>query len=83
MTFEQFQATKTRKTVAEFCNESCYTPDHFAVGHVLVYEHGLHIEDNEGKGYYLILDRDDYMTPDLESLERLLFDWAGSGGYFE
>jgi hypothetical protein len=33
--------------------------------------------------WHLLLDRDDWITDDLETLERKLYDWAVSEGYFE
>jgi hypothetical protein len=33
--------------------------------------------------WYLILERDEYMTNDLPDLERKLWEFAKSAGYFE
>jgi hypothetical protein len=36
----------------------------------------------QGK-WHLLLDRDEWITDDLETLERKLYDWAASEGYFQ
>ncbi len=33
--------------------------------------------------WYLLIARDEWITDDLETLERKLYDWAASEGYFE
>ena len=84
MTFEQFQASKARETREDYAEKIGMYAEDIAAAHVLTYFDGTaYIEDNEGKGYYLILGRSDWLDPDLTKLERLLFDWCASEGYFE
>jgi len=33
--------------------------------------------------WHLLIARDEWITDDLETLERKLYDWAASEGYFE
>jgi hypothetical protein len=84
MTFEQFQATKQRETREAYAEKIGIYAEAFAASHVLTYFDGsAYIEDDDGKGYYLILGRSDWISKDLPALERLLFDWCVSEGYFE
>ena len=79
MTFEEFQKTRTYcqdlRPITEF--------DESRDGYVYTYKYpngdswtGLYIEMSEDGGYYLILDNQDWITSDLESLERKLFEYA-------
>ena len=84
MTFEQFQASKARETREAYTAKMGFDAEFVTAKNVLTYFDGsAYIEDDEGKGYFLILGRSDWLDPDLTKLERLLFDWCASEGYFE
>lgn len=84
MTFEQFQATKERVDRATFCERINVEEEFITAAHVLAYYDGFTwIEDNEGKGYFLLIERSEYISDNLEELERKLYDWACDEGYFE
>lgn len=90
MTFEKFQATKKEcaDLAAALGSENWEDAKHTPTG--FIYLGSLYIENvlphwperarAEGR-YYLILNRDEYITDDLELLERKLFDWAVAEGY--
>jgi hypothetical protein len=84
MTFEQFQASKTREASADYAEKIGMHAEYIGASHVLTYFDGTaYIEDDEGEGYYLILGRSDWISKDLPALEKRLFDWCVSEGYFE
>jgi hypothetical protein len=92
MTFEQFQATRTW---SEDLKAVSSDPDNWAddvtpkgnlyLGSLYI----QHVEpfwpaDARAEGeWYLLLGRDEWITNDLTALERRLYDWAKSEGYFE
>jgi len=39
--------------------------------------------DGEGKKYYLMVDRSEYTSDDLEELEKLLCEWLTEDGWFD
>lgn len=83
MTFEEFKATKVRKTREAFAADIGLHADGFTSKHVLTYFDGsVHIEDDEGKGFYLCLECDEWFDADLETLERRLFEWCDDYGFF-
>lgn len=84
MTFEQFQASRRRETREIYAARIGVEPEFISAAHVLTYNSGsVYIEDNEGMGYFLLLGRDEFLLPDLGTLERLLYDWCDREGFFE
>jgi hypothetical protein len=89
MTFEQFQATRKESNDLGRDTEDCMW-DNEPKASGLLYLGKLFIENVEdwwpqrakdmGK-YHLLLGRDEWVSDDLESLERELYDWAMSAGY--
>lgn len=90
MTFEQFQATRrpTADLEAEI-NTSIYDDPVIKVPG-LVYLGGLYIEEShanwtdaarEGGKYFLTIANRDWLSDDLETLERHLYDFAVSEGF--
>jgi hypothetical protein len=87
LTFEEFQQTRRwSDSIADAMGWDIGTPK----GNV--YLDGLYIEhvephwpeDAKREGeWYLILGRDEWISNDLTALERRLYEWAGSEGYFE
>jgi hypothetical protein len=91
MTFEQFQASRRySEDIGTAISDARWEGEPSAKGYL--YLDGLYIEEVQphwpeaakarGK-WYLLIDRDDWITDDLEALERKLYDWAASEGYFE
>ena len=88
MTFQEFQATKREATREEVEREGMtYITEQ--TKRILLYAHGLYIESTEGWGeemekqgkWYLILERSEYVSDDLQKLEKLLYEWgAGEWG---
>jgi hypothetical protein len=80
MNFEQWQATGRDvpdiNQVIDTCN-----------GEMLpgrVYEGDLYIENGDKMDrWFLTIGNSQYADDDLESLERILFDWAVDEGFFE
>ena len=93
MTFEQFQATRTwSEDLAAVLSSDNWANDYGEVtpkGNL--YLGCLYIEggqdwwpqDTKDRGdWYLLLGRDEWISNDLTALERRLYDWAVSEGYF-
>lgn len=91
MTFEQFQATRRHcDDLGKAVDDGRWEGQPAAKGNL--YLGCLFIESaqphwpqearDEGK-WYLVLERDEWITDDLESLERKLYQWAESAGYFD
>ncbi len=90
MTFEQFQATRDYSNdIGEKIGEARWDrEDQPAIGYI--YLGSLYIEEvqphwpkaarDAGK-WYLLIGNTDWVSNDLESLERKLFDFATSEGY--
>lgn len=89
MTLEQFQATRTSTADLESAlNTSIYDdPEIKCPG--LIYVGTLYIEEShanwtekarEGGKYFLVINNRDWLSDDVEMLERHLFDYAVSEG---
>ncbi len=80
MTFEEFQATGTLKDAlpcwADYFDTIEESPQ------AMVYHGDLYIEKHP-QGWYLLLERSDWITTDLADLERKLYEFGISGGFFE
>ena len=82
MTFAEFQATRTSASAAEMERAGAASNEQT---HGLLYAGSLIIESTEGwkyetKKYYLIVERSEYLTDDLEKLERILYEWGIDAG---
>jgi hypothetical protein len=91
MTFEQFQASRRySEDIGTAIADARLEGEPPAKGYL--YLDVLYIEEMQphwsdaakarGK-WYLLIARDEWITDDLETLERKLYDWAASEGYFE
>ncbi len=91
MTFEQFQATRRySEDIGAALSDARWDGEPAAKGNLYLDE--LYIEEMQphrpeatkaqGK-WCLLLDRDERISDDLEALERDLYDWAVSEGYFD
>jgi hypothetical protein len=91
MTFEQFQASRRRsEDIGTAISDVHWEGGPPAKGYL--YLDVLYIEEvqphwpeaakTQGK-WCLHIARDDWITDDLEELERKLYAWAASEGYFE
>lgn len=91
MTFEQFQATRRySENIGAAISDARWEGEPPAKGYL--YLDVLYIEEVQphwpdaakarGK-WHLLIARDEWITDDLETLERKLYDWAASEGYFE
>jgi len=90
ITFEQFQASRTRCADLGERIADAHWDDEPVPATGNVYLACLYIADvlphwpeaarNQGR-WYLIIDRDEYITDDLALLERRLYDFALSEGY--
>lgn len=79
MTLDQFRATK--RWTEDLGNEPRISDESFIGEPGWVYHEGeLFIESRDGKPY-LMVDRSDY-TGELSELERILYGWAMSEGFF-
>lgn len=81
MTFEEFQASKQREPLAVFEARAGIDMGDPNGGHILSYGPGnmLYISDYTEValgGYDLLIGRDEWLDPDLEKLERILYQWA-------
>ncbi len=92
MTFEQFQATKTNcDDLGEKIPDARWD-DEPVPAKANIYLDCLYISSvmphwpeaarKEGN-WHLLLGRCEWISDDLESLERRLYDWAVSEGYFD
>jgi len=93
MTFEQFQATRTwSDDLAAVIEDECFVdpahPERKEQGNV--YLGALYIdrvqswwlpEAKAQGGWHLIIDRSEWITNDLETLERKLYEFAAVEGY--
>ena len=90
MTFERFQATKKDcSDLGAALNDSMWDGEPPAEG--LIYLDALYIEKvsphwpesarNQGK-WHLIINRDEWISDDLTTLEHKLYDFAVSEGFF-
>ena len=92
MTFEQFQATRTDCDDLGAVLSDGFWDDAEKPAKGFIYLGCLFIEKvqdhwpdaskAEGK-YHLIIERSEWITDDLESLERRLYAFADSDGYFK
>jgi hypothetical protein len=91
MTFEQFQAARRYcEDLGAAISDARWEGEPAAKGYL--YLDALYIEEvmphwpeaakAEGK-WCLIIGRNERITDDLEALERNLYDWAVSEGYFD
>jgi hypothetical protein len=91
MTFEEFQATRRHSDdIGAVLADARWEGEPPAKGNLYLGE--LYIEAVQphwpdaakarGK-WHLLIARDEWITDDLETLERKLYDWAASEGYFE
>tara|TARA_R100000808_G_scaffold24931_1_gene59500 strand:+ start:27596 stop:28063 length:468 start_codon:yes stop_codon:yes gene_type:complete len=87
MSLEDFVATKERceNLGSQFGENVRDIPGFIYVGH-------LYIEDHIGQEaapgiypgmYFLLVDRSDYTSTEIEVLEKILFEWAGEEGYLD
>jgi hypothetical protein len=73
LTFEQFQASKKH---VDDIREAVGFDDDQGLRGGYVYDLGCYIEDAPNGGYYLIIERSDYVSSDLAELEAILYrDW--------
>jgi hypothetical protein len=92
MTFEQFQATRQWcEDLPAAVSSDNWGDDPQGTPKGNLYLGCLYIEhvqdwwpqDAKDRGdWYLLLGRDEWITNDLTALERRLYDWAASEGYF-
>ena len=94
MTFEEFQATRrwcedlatavSSDNWAQEYGEECTPQGNLYLGCLYIERIAdWWPESTKARGeWYLLLDRDEYVTNDLTALERRLYDWAASEGYF-
>ena len=91
MTFEEFQATRHySEDIGAAIADARWEHEPPAKGYL--YLDVLYIEEVQphwpdaakarGK-WHLLIARDEWITDDLETLERKLYDWAASEGYYE
>jgi hypothetical protein len=95
MTFEQFQATgravdnlgdhisDMRFEEMQDANEIVRTPGRLYLGELYIENVTVNWPEAalaKGK-WYLLIERDEYITNDLAALERRLYDWAMASGY--
>jgi hypothetical protein len=83
MTFAEFQATRTPASAAEM--ERAGAAPNEQTTHGLLYAGSLIIESTEGwkyetQKYYLIVERSEYLSDDLEKLEWILYEWGIDAG---
>lgn len=81
MTFEAFQATRKRETLAEFEARTQTDLGDPNGGHVLSYGPGHHLFISDYTevalgGYDLLIGREEWLEHDLGKLERILYEWA-------
>ena len=88
MTFQEFQATR-RPADARAMQAAGATPND-ETKHGLLYAGTLFIESTEEWGdcekqgrWYLCIERSEYISDDLESLERVLYAWGIDAGNIE
>ena len=90
MTFEQFQATRTRVTDLETAINTSIYDDPVIKVPGLIYLGTLYIEEahdnwtdlaREGGKYFLVVHNRDWLSDDLETLERHLYEYAVSEGF--
>jgi hypothetical protein len=82
---ELFIATKHSMSTPDFCEEYGIDPESIIAPNVLVYDSGYYIEDfgvedyEHGNGllgrYYMIIERDDWVTNDIQTLESFLYSF--------
>lgn len=86
ITFEEFRNGKRALTLWQYCDEfgDADLWDHLSEQErrnlvLLTYRHGLHIEEwpqaEAGKRFYLIIERSEFYSDDLETLERKLYEF--------
>ena len=89
MTFEEFQATRrVCEDLGSVVADARWEGEPAAKGNVYVdclyieavQAHWPRAARDRGK-WHLILDRDEFITDDLTSLERRLYDWAVQEGF--
>lgn len=82
MTFEQFQASKTHCDDLAKAVDGAYFEDYATPATGYVYEGGLFIEAFDGE-WVLTIGNVSGRSSNLEGMERDLYDFAVSEGYFE
>jgi hypothetical protein len=79
MTFEEFQATRTDcADIGAAIGADMYRDEPVAG---FLYHGGLYIEKHGSDGFYLLIEREDWISADLAELERKLFEFALAEGY--
>jgi hypothetical protein len=91
MTFKQFKATKTHcDDIGAVINDARWEGEPAAVGNIYLGQ--LYIEQvlphwpeaTKARGkWYLLIHRNEYVSDNLESLERKLYEFAKSEGYLD
>lgn len=81
-TFSEFQQSRQLMATKNF--EDKYGIPDIISNHVMCYD-GLFIEVDHNKedSYHLLIDRDEYHSNSLESLEAILYTFAANNGYFK
>jgi hypothetical protein len=84
MEVQRIRTTAEEKAFNDFVKTRTFFPDgskvnaidsEYATNPVLVYDECYFIEILEGGEYYLIIDRSEYKSKDLEKMERKLYEW--------
>ena len=83
MTFEQFQATRNVTDATTLANALGVEREFIGSDYAHTYDGTLYIEILPHGQYGLLLGRDYFESADLGQLERRLYDWAESEGFFE
>jgi hypothetical protein len=88
MTFEEFKATRHVVPNLAAAHPECFgyegRPGFLYLGTCLFIEIAGPLwpaKAREQGGFYLILNNDEYISDNLDELEKKLFDWAQSEGY--
>ena len=76
-TLDAFRASKRHVSdIQKEIGASLYFGDEAQDVPGFVYEGGLYIEERGDGSYYLLIERDDWISNDVADLEEKLFDWA-------
>jgi len=84
MEVQRIKTTAEEKAFNDFVKTRTFFPDGskveaidsaYATNPVLIYDDCYFIEILEGGEYYLILERSEYKSKDLEKMERKLYEW--------
>jgi hypothetical protein len=78
MSFDEFQATRSRVAdLGKHFRDEQFDPE--TPGYV--YLHGtLWVQDRDGEPYWLLIERSEYSTTDLDEIERALYNYAVNDG---